>query len=123
MLFIYLYFGYSLVKLYSVITVLSQQSIAFSSLIYSLVIFAVWSFIPVLGYLLAKLIGAKGHSSAKMLFIVGTVVGLLESTLLYFDAFSEYRGDVSTLIVMGIFFMTAYFSLKEPSFLLKNSRK
>lgn len=116
MLFIYLYFGYSLVKLYSVINVLSQQSIALSSLIYSLVIFAVWSFIPVLGYLFAKLIGAKGHSNAKMLFVVGAAVGLLESTLLYFDAFAEFRGDVSTLIVMGIFFMTAYFSLKEPSF-------
>lgn len=123
MLFIYLYFGYSLVKLYSVINVLSQQSIALSSVIYSLVIFVIWSFIPILGYLFAKLIGAKGHSSEKMLFIVGAMVGLLESTLLYFEAFSGSRGSISTLIVMGVFFITAYFSLKEPSFLQKNSSK
>jgi len=114
MLFLYLYLGYSLVKLYSVANVLSQQSLAFSALLFSIVVFFIWSFIPVLGYLFAKLIGAKGQSSAIALLAIGIGAGLLENALFYFKLLSPYQGDMGTLIVMGLFFITAYFSLKAP---------
>ena len=84
MLFLYLYLGYFLVKLYSVIGVLSQEKIALSALFFSIVVFFIWSFIPVLAYLFAKLIGAKGRSSAKMLFVIGASAALLENALFYF---------------------------------------
>ncbi len=120
MLFLYLYLGYFLVKLYSVVGVLSQQKLAFSALFFSIVVFFVWSFIPVLAYLFAKLIGAKGRSSAKVLFVIGASAALLENALFYFNVLTPYQGDRGTLIVMGIFFITAYFSLKSPRFFVRN---
>ena len=102
MLFLYLYLGYFLVKLYSVVNVLSRQDLAFSVLLFSIVVFLIWSFIPVLGYLLAKLIGAKGVSSGKMLFVVGTGVGLLENGLFHFHILTPYQGDLGTIMVMGL---------------------
>lgn len=122
MLFLYLYMGYALVKLYSVITVLSQQHLALSALIFSIVIFLIWSFIPVLGYLLAKLIGAKGKSSAAVLLIMGIGVGLLENALFYFDFLTPYQGYMGTLIVMGVFFITAYFSFQTPRLFSKKNK-
>ena len=122
MLFLYLYLGYCLVKLYSAVGVLSQEKIALSAIIFSIVVFFIWSFIPVLGYLFAKLIGAKGRSSAKVLFIIGFSVGLLENALFYFDVITPYQGDRGTLIVMGIFFITAYFSLETPTLFAKNQK-
>ena len=120
MLFLYLYLGYLLVKLYSVIGVLSQEKIALSALFISIVVFFIWSFIPVLAYLFAKLIGAKGRSSAKALFVIGASAALLENALFYFNVLTPYQGDRGTLIVMGIFFITAYFSLVTPSLFVKN---
>jgi len=115
MLFLYLYLGYSLVKLYSVAHVLFQQSLALSALLFSIIVFFIWSFIPVLGYLIARLIGAKGQSSALALFIIGMGAGLLENFLFYFKLLTPYQGDMGTLMVMGLFFITAYFSLKTPT--------
>ena len=114
MLFLYLYLGYSLVKLYSVTNTLLNQSLSIPALIFSIVVFLVWSFIPVLGYLLAKLMGAKGQSSAKVLMIIGIGAGLLENGLFYYQILMPYQGDIGTIIVMGIFFITAYFSLNTP---------
>lgn len=123
MLFLSLYLGYFLVKFYSVINIFSQQSMPLSSLIFSIVVFVIWTFIPVLGYLFAKLIGAKGKSSARILFIVGAVVGLFENVLFNFEFFMPYQGDVSIIMVMVLFFITAFISLKESSFLLKSNNK
>ena len=86
-------------------------------------VFVIWTFIPVLGYLFAKLIGAKGKSSARILFIVGAVVGLFENVLFNFEFFMPYQGDVSIIMVMVLFFITAFISLKESSFLLKSNNK
>lgn len=123
MLFLSLYLGYFLVKFYSVINIFSQQSMPLSSLIFSIVVFVIWTFIPVLGYLFAKLIGAKGKSSARILFIVGAVLGLFENVLFNFEFFMPYQGDVSIIMVMVLFFITAFISLKESSFLLKSNNK
>lgn len=119
MLFLYLYLGYALVKLYSVASVLTQQNLAFSALFFSVVVFLIWSFIPVLGYLFAKLIGAKGQSNAAVLIIIGLAAGLLENSFFHFNLLTPYQGDMGTLIVMGLFFITAYFSLKAPTFFVK----
>jgi hypothetical protein len=52
---------------------------------------------------LAKLIGAKGESSAAVLLIMGIGAGLFENALFYFDFLTPYQGDMETLIVMGVF--------------------
>jgi hypothetical protein len=120
MLFFYLYLGYALVKLYSVANSLLNQNLALSALIFSIVVFFVWSFIPVLGYLLAKLIGAKGQSSAKVLLLIGIGAGLFENGLFYYHILTPYQGEIGTIVVMGIFFITAYFSLQTPMSFVKN---
>ena len=107
-------------KLYSVANSLLNQNLALSALIFSIVVFFVWSFIPVLGYLLAKLIGAKGQSSAKVLLLIGIGAGLFENGLFYYHILTPYQGDIGTIVVMGIFFITAYFSLQTPISFVKN---
>jgi hypothetical protein len=70
---------------------------------------------------LAKLIGAKGESSAAVLLIMGIGVGLFENALFYFDFLTPYQGDMGTLIVMGVFFIMAYFSFQTPSLFSKKN--
>ena len=120
MLFLYLYLGYALVKLYSVTNNLLNPRLSMSALIFSVVVFLVWSFIPVLGYLLAKLIGAEGQSSAKVLLLIGIGAGLFENGLFYYHILTPYQGDIGTIVVMGMFFITAYFSLQTPISFVKN---
>jgi hypothetical protein len=112
---LHLYLGYLIIKAYSLINTLSQEYIAGPAIVFSLVVFVIWSFVPMLGYLLAKLFGAKGHSSALTLFIVGMGVSLFENALFYFNALSPYQGSTGTFLVMIIFFISAYVSFSKPT--------
>lgn len=51
---LYLYLGYVVTQLYAIAEVFSKNTMAPSALLFSLVVFVIWSFIPVLAYLLAK---------------------------------------------------------------------
>jgi len=50
-------------QLYAIIGVFSKNTVAASAIFFSLVVFAIWSFIPILGYAFAKGIGAHGHTN------------------------------------------------------------
>ena len=56
-----LYFGYLIVQLVFLASVKLPQGMDLSSIIFSVTVFVVWSFLPVVAYIGAKAIGAKGN--------------------------------------------------------------
>jgi hypothetical protein len=112
----YLYLGYVVTQFYALVDVFTKNTVAPSAIFFSLVVFVIWSFIPVLGYLLAKSIGAKGYASKLNLFIGGIVIALIENGLTYFNLLSQQQYNIGTAIVFLLFFLIAYLPLNKPKF-------
>jgi hypothetical protein len=108
-----LYIGYLLVQTYSIIGVFFKNDIAPSAVVFSIIVFIIWSFIPLLGYPLAKLVGAKGLSNKPMLFTFGVGIALLENSWFYFNWLVKGEDLISTIIVFGLFFIVAFLPLKK----------
>ena len=111
----YLYLGYLLVQSYTLISKLLQTSMPFSAVIFSIVVFFIWTFIPFLGYCLAKLFKAEGHLSHSALFVFGVVIGLVEKGLFYFNLLSQEQNTIGTLMVFTLFFTVAYVSFNNAT--------
>jgi len=112
---LYLFLGYASVQSYSFIKVLAGSNYPLSVFIFSLAVFLIWSFIPVLGYFFAKLIGAKGKSHKFALLVFGLSAGLFEKALYHFDIIT-FNGDMLGTIIVGILlFCSAFISIKPPT--------
>jgi len=111
---LYLYLGYVVTQFYAIVDVFTRNTVAPSAIFFSLIVFVIWSFIPVLGYLLAKTIGAKGYASTLNLFLGGIVIALLENGLTYFNLLSQQQYNIATAIVFFLFFLLAYVPLNKP---------
>lgn len=109
----YLYLGYLLLHSYSLISKLWQTSMPYTAVVFSIVVFFIWTFIPFLGYCLAKLFKADGQVSHSLLFVFGIVIGLIEKGLFYFDFLSQQQNTIGTLIVFVLFFAVAYVSFNN----------
>lgn len=109
----YLYLGYLFIQLYGIINVFNRNSIATSAIIFSILVFIIWSFLPMIGYIIAKLTGANGKVSKYVLFIYGFVVGLLENSLFYFDLLTKEQNLIGTFMVIFLFFVIAYIRLPQ----------
>ncbi len=110
---LYLYLGYVVTQFYSIIDVFLKNSVAPSAIFFSLVVFVIWSFIPVLGYPLAKAIGAKGYADKIPLVFAGIVIALIENGLTYFSLISDKQYNIGTAIVFLLFFMLAYLPINK----------
>ncbi len=104
----YLYLGYILVQFHPVINKFLQSNISISAMLFSVVIVFIWSFMPFVGYWLAKLFKANGQASKYMLFIFGVGVGLIEKSLFYFDILTYKQNAIGTFVVFILFFIIAY---------------
>lgn len=109
----YLYLGYLLVLLYSLMNKLWQANMPISAVFFSIVVFFIWSFVPVSGYWLAKLCKAGGQASSTALFVFGASIGLLEKGLYYFAILTKTQNTIGTLIVFILFFAVAYISINK----------
>jgi len=118
---IQLYFGYLLVHLYSVIGMFFKATMTIETIIFSIIVFLIWSFVPVLGYFIAKVAGAKGEMNLWMLFFSGALVSLLENILFYFNVLSIEQNSTGTLFAFVLFFIIAFISIKSKK-LVKTSR-
>jgi len=105
---LYLYLGYLLVQFYPVIKKLHQSDISISAIFFSIVIVFIWSFMPIVGYWLAKLLKANGQANKYMLFIFGVGVGLIENSLFYFEILTYKQNAIGTFVVFILFFIIAY---------------
>lgn len=110
---LYLYLGYVVIQLYAIISVFSKNSVATSSVFFSLVVFVIWSFIPILGYEIAKFVGAHGHSNRLTLFISGIIIALIENSLVFFNLLNNKQYNIGTTIVFLLFFLVAYIPRKK----------
>lgn len=109
----YLYLGYLLLHSYSLISKLWQTSMPFSAVVFSIVVFLIWTFIPFTGYYLAKIFKASGHAKNAVLFAFGIVIGLVEKGLFYFGVLAQEQNMIGTVIVFILFFAVAYVSINK----------
>lgn len=112
----YLYLGYLLVQLSPLIIKFFQVNLAISSILFSVVIVFIWSFIPFIGYWVAKLFKANGKANKYSLFIFGVGIGIVESSLFYFDFLTNKQANIGTLIAFFLFFVVAYISTNKNKF-------
>jgi len=110
---LYLYLGYLLVHFYSLVVKLSQSDVPISAMIFSVVVVFIWSFLPFIGYCLAKFLKAKGQASNTVLFVLGIGVGLIENSLFYFDVLTTEQSNIGMFIVFILFFSIAYISTNK----------
>ncbi len=106
-----LYLGYLIFQLYLVIGLFFKVSISASAVFFSVIVFLIWTFLPLAGYLIAKLLGARGTATNRVLFCFGLTIGALEQAWFYFNITSQEQGNLSTFIVFVLFFCVAYISL------------
>lgn len=115
---LYLYLGFILANTYSVVNVIYTSGIPFLTIVFSVIVFLIWSFFPVMGYGLARLIGAKGHSNKYSLIGIGISICLIEKVLYEYGVLANidgylvegYVGITATTIM---FFIAAF--LRMPT--------
>jgi len=103
-----LYFGYLIVQLIFLATVKLPQGLDLSSIIFSVSVFVIWSFLPVVAYIGAKAIGAKGNLPKLTLFSIGISAAVIEKLLLEFDILSNGQQMIGFSLVCITFFAIAY---------------
>ncbi|WP_440875837.1 hypothetical protein [Thalassotalea sp. PLHSN55] len=111
----YLYLGYVLVQLYPLIEKLNQVEIAPSALFFSLIVFFIWSFIPIVGYCLARLFFHSQKLNNTPLIFIGVLVGLIEDGLFYIDVLHYKEHAIAATVSFILFFCVAM--LAKASFL------
>lgn len=109
----YLYFGYLLVQTCLLTVKIFQFNMSISALFFSVVVVLLWSFIPVVGYLLAKLLKANGKVDKYILFIFGFAIALIEKSLFYFEFLTKEQVTIGTLVAFILFFIVAYISTNK----------
>ncbi len=109
----YLYLGYVVIQFYAIADVFSRNSLAASAVVFSIAVFFIWSFIPMLGYILAKALGAKGHAKSLPLLLCGVAIALSENGLTYFNLISEQQYNIGTAMVFLLCFVIAYLPLNK----------
>ena len=95
---------------------LFEMNISISAIIFSIIIVVIWSFIPFIGYCLAKLLKAKGTISKYISFIFGFGIGIIENSLFYFDFLTNKQTIIGTSVAFFLFFTAAYISTKKTAF-------
>jgi len=99
-------------QLYAIIGVFTKNTVAPSAIFFSLIVFAIWSFIPILGYAFAKATDAHGHTNRVTLLLAGISIALIENGLTYFNLLTQQQHNIGTAIVFLLFFLCAFLPLK-----------
>ena len=80
---------------------------------FSIVVVFLWSFIPFIGYWVAKLFKANGKTSKYTLLVFGIGIGIIENSLFYFNCLTNEQSIIGTIIVFFLFFIVAYISTNK----------
>ena len=105
-----LYLGYVLVQSYSLIGKFTQSNMATSAAVFSIIVFIIWSFIPVTGYFLARLLKANGNLNKYLLFFTGGLIAIIENGLFHLNILTYEQSFTGTSIAFLLFFISAYIS-------------
>lgn len=109
---LYLFLGYLVAQSFSAINTIVTHDIPLLTILFSVIVFIIWSFAPVIGYAIAKMMGAKGHSNKYVLLVTGAAISLIEHSLFYFDLLTYKDYIVGMLITSAMFFVVAYAPFK-----------
>ncbi len=112
---LYLYLGFLIGQSYSVAEVIYTANIPFITIVFSVTVFLIWSFFPVLGYAAAKVMGAKGECNQYTLILLGVTISLVEKTLYHYEILTTINGYLGMLITGIMFFLVGFLSInKKP---------
>jgi len=117
---LYLYLGFLLTQSHSVITVIYNANIPLLTIVFSIVVFLIWSLFPVLGYALGRgvthLLNIKSDCNKYVLFALGCSISLIEQTLFHFEVLSLKNEYSAMLITSALFFSAAFITRnrKQP---------
>lgn len=112
---LYLFFGYFLSQFIPLIERLYTSDISLSALFFSLIVFVLWTGIPMLGYLLALYFRANGNLNKYVLIASGAITGSIENALFYFDVLAYEQNWFATFTVSSVFFIIAFISINKTS--------
>ncbi|MDO6446132.1 hypothetical protein Q4493_10130 [Colwellia sp. 1_MG-2023] len=105
---LYLYLGYLIIQLYPVSNKLFTENIAVSAIFFSLIVFLLWSFIPLIGYLSSMLIKILPKYNKRFFLAYGAMVALVENGLFYVDILTYEQNVLSTGISAALFFLVPF---------------
>lgn len=105
---LYLYLGYLFVQLFPVANKLLNENIATSAIFFSVIVFLIWSFIPLLGYIVSKLFRILPTHNKVYFLMYGASVALFENALFYFNVLTYEQNVMSTGISAVLFFIVAF---------------
>jgi len=114
-----LYCGYLIFQLSLVLGLFYKVNISASAVFFSVIVFIVWTFIPTLGYTVAKWFLHKKPNyiepSTKVLFLTGLIIGFAEQAWFYFNISIREQSNLSTFIVFILFFLAAFITTPNIS--------
>jgi hypothetical protein len=105
---LYLYLGFLIGQSFPVFKTLYNAGLPPLAVAFSIAVFLIWTFVPTLGYLAARLTGAKPQYKGATLFVLGLVVCMFEKILFHFDILKPSDGFLPFIISAIIFFAIAY---------------
>jgi hypothetical protein len=116
---LYLYLGYILAQTFAVIEKLTTATMSPLALFFSILAFIIWSAFPVVGYLFAKVLKARGNLNNKALLVSGFALGFVENIVFHFDILPYGWESAGSFIVVALAFGLAFVYLTKPSQLIR----
>jgi len=110
---LYLYMGFLFAQSFSVAQVIYNANIPPLTIVFSIIVFLAWSFLPVLGYGAARLFGAKLECNKYLLIFLGVCISIIEKVLFHFEVLTTMDGYMTTLVTASLFFATAFLPLNK----------
>ncbi|MGB1261456.1 MAG: hypothetical protein ACPG52_00995 [Cognaticolwellia sp.] len=111
----YLYLGYVLAQSYSVIEKIALSNISILAIFFSMVVFFIWSILPVTGYLVAQFFKGKGQLPNKVLFVSGVSLGVIENLLFHFNFLVYGQETLGTCLIFFLSFVLAWLPYRQST--------
>lgn len=99
----FLYLGFMLGQSYSVIQVIYQADLPLLTILFSILVFLIWSFIPVLGYVFARYFFGRPILNRWQLSAAGLMISLFEKSLYSLELVTRQDGYLSIAVTSGLF--------------------
>lgn len=112
----FLYLGFLLGQSFPVAQVIYKANIPPLTIVFSVIVFLIWSFFPVMGYGLARFFGKRLTYSKATLIALGLIISLIEQLLFYYELLSNKDGYVTMLVTGSLFFVIALLPVIQSVF-------
>ncbi len=104
----YLYAGFVSVQLYNALKVLLFTSASASAIFFSVIVFIIWTVLPVSAYAIAKLCGGRSNYKPWVLIVLGAAIALIEKLIFHLGLFGKDEFALGMGFAAILFFILAY---------------